>query len=80
MAARSPLDHFGIDYTLWLNLVFILLSAVAVGWVLKRFGKLPRMGSDWVERLLFILAIAGALWLLGGLALWVSGAASLPSG
>ena len=65
----SPADGaFAVDHTLVLNLVFLAGTAVLV-WINVRdpASEAPSRKSDVVERVLFWLSLASALWLLGGL-------------
>lgn len=74
---QNPVSSFEMDYTFWLNAAFLAVSLIAVSWTVKRFGGTKSMDSDWVEKTLFILAIASAAWLFGGIGLWATGAAQI---
>ncbi|WP_413161307.1 permease [Capilliphycus salinus ALCB114379] len=70
-AAQS--DRFAIDYTFWLNLVFLALTGV-IAWL--HYGKGQKGEGEHhhhmsgnkgiIERVLFYLAIASIIWLVGG--------------
>jgi hypothetical protein len=63
-------QRFAIDYTFWLNLVFLGFTGVMV-WLRtrsKQQGGMHHGGSKGIfERVLFWLAIASYIWLVGGL-------------
>lgn len=60
-------EFFKVDYTLFLNAVFGLISLGFVGWSVRKHGK-STMGSDRIsEKILFWLAILAFAWLAGGL-------------
>ncbi|MCB1676299.1 MAG: permease [Halioglobus sp.] len=62
-------EFFAIDYTFFLNLAALAISAVLVLWKWRSTG-FDLGGSDrWSERILFWLAIAAFVWLILGLAL-----------
>lgn len=62
-------EFFAVDYTLFLNLAFLVLSAVFVAWKAGTTG-FDLGGSDRLsERILFWLAVAAFTWLATGLAL-----------
>jgi hypothetical protein len=61
-------DFFAIDYTLFLNLAFLALSALFIAWA-WRSSTLPSSGEDTGDRILFVLAIAAAAWVGIGLLL-----------
>ncbi|MEQ8558828.1 MAG: permease [Henriciella sp.] len=60
-------DFFKVDYTLFLNLAFLALSAVFLWWkgVTAGFGN--PVGQGATEKILFVLAAIAYLWLAGGL-------------
>ncbi|HBQ18500.1 MAG TPA: permease [Myxococcales bacterium] len=69
-SAKSVTDrqHFSIDYGFFLNLGFLALSAVFLGWKWRHSGPPARnMGSP-SERILFWLSMLALVWLGGGLA------------
>jgi hypothetical protein len=73
-AARSIVDRsfFTIDYTLFLNLFFLAMSAVFLCWKAAAAG-LDFGGSDrWSERFLLWLALGSFIWLVIGAALPVA--------
>jgi uncharacterized protein len=60
-------DFFKVDYTLFLNAVFGLVSICFIGWSVCR-NKNHNMGSDRIsEKILFGLAMIAYIWLAGGL-------------
>ncbi|ERT09901.1 putative permease family protein [Lyngbya aestuarii BL J] len=72
-AAQS--ERFAIDYTFWLNLVFLGLTGV-LAWLNygkdqedegKHHGHSHGSKKGIIENLLFYLAIASIIWLVGGL-------------
>ena len=72
----EPAERFEIDYTFWLNLVFLGVTALA-GWLVWRdvdgqggHGHDHDHGGR-LDRVLYWLALAGFGWLLGGLGLFV---------
>lgn len=70
----DPEDRFAIDYTFWLNLVFLGLTA-AFGWLAWQ-GSGGHDGHDHdhgglLDRILFWLALLAFGWLTGGLVLTV---------
>jgi len=73
-AAKTVTDRefFAIDYTFALNLVFIVVSAAFLLWRWKTKG-LPGGSDKLSEKILFVLACGGFLWLGLGLALPVAG-------
>lgn len=62
-------EFFAFDYTLGLNTVFIVMSAVFLVWKWRASGLPGGHGGDAVERILFGLALAALAWLTIGLAL-----------
>ncbi len=60
-------EFFSIDYTFWLNMSFIVLSAIFVGWKLKCSGLSFGMGGNALEKALFVLAFVAYGWLAIGL-------------
>jgi uncharacterized protein len=65
--AVTSREFFAIDYTFWLNMMFLGLSMFFVGWKMKRTGFDRSIGSDKTERLLFGLALLSFTWLFAGL-------------
>ena len=68
-------QHFAIDYTFFLNLIFLILTGI-LAWL--RFGGKKEGGQNHhhhhgggnksaVEKVLGVLAIASYIWLAGGL-------------
>jgi hypothetical protein len=97
----QPTERFSVDYTLFLNIAFLLLSFVFAGFLF--FGQQGGRGdsegqpsadgegdhsgqqresddggdegdggSDWLQRLLLVLAIGSILWLALGVLLWLT--------
>lgn len=79
-AARTgPGERFQLDYTLWLNAVFLLLSGAAA-WLLLTgrggsehggHGGHDHGGPSLTDRILRPIAVASYLWLLGGVLVWL---------
>ena len=65
-------DFFAVDYTLVLNLIFIAVSAVFLIWRWRAKG-LPGGSDKLSDRILFLLACGGFLWLGLGLCLPLTG-------
>ena len=63
----KPSERFKIDYTFFLNLVFLAIT-IGLGW-LKWTAEPMQMSKDtsWADRLLTTLAVGSFLWLAGGL-------------
>lgn len=61
-------EFFAVDYTLFLNAVFILLSLLFLGWKVRDAGWDASVGEDPGERILLGLATFALLWLGAGLA------------
>ncbi len=60
-------EFFKVDYTLFLNALFGLVSMGFLGWSFKKHGG-HSMGGDRIsEKILFWLALLAYLWLAGGL-------------
>ena len=60
-------EFFKVDYTLFLNALFGLLSLGFLGWSFKKHGS-HSMGGDRIsEKILFWLALLAYAWLAGGL-------------
>jgi uncharacterized membrane protein YraQ (UPF0718 family) len=62
-------EFFAVDYTLFLNLAFLALSAVFVAWKAKASGFDAAQSDRLSERVLLWLSALAFLWLAGGLAL-----------
>ena len=73
---KSVIDRefFAIDYTFWLNMAFVAVTAVFLGWKVRQSGLGLSMGSGAVEVALFWLAMLAYLWLAGGLLAGLAGA------
>ncbi len=67
--AKSVTDRefFTIDYTLFLNMGFLLMSAGFVGWKMKGNGGHDMEQKSLGDKILFWLAIMALVWLIGGL-------------
>lgn len=66
--AVTERNFFAVDYTLWLNLLFILLSAGFLVWRWAAEG-LPAAVDSTTERVLLVLSILALTWLAVGLLL-----------
>lgn len=64
---------FAIDYTFWLNMVFLAISVVFFGWKFRQTGFSLSMGTGVIERTLFWLALAAYCWLAVGLLVGLGG-------
>jgi len=68
-------DFFNIDYTLFFNIAFLILSAILVWFSTKKIqdqklqGMSEMAAKGWVENVLTVLAIASYIWLAVGLIL-----------
>lgn len=62
-------EFFTVDYTFWLNLVFLATTAAAVLWTAKHSGLDMTISGDTTERVLLALAGAAGFWLAAGLAI-----------
>ncbi len=68
-AGGQEQEFFKIDYTLFLNVAFLVLSAFLV-WLSfqrKEEGEGMMMDKGWLERLLYWLSLVAFVWLAGGL-------------
>ncbi|MCI5109157.1 MAG: permease [Marivita sp.] len=65
--AVTDREFFAIDYTVWLNMGFIALSALCVGTHVRRNGLDTSIGAGGLEKALFALAMLAYLWLIVGL-------------
>ena len=63
----SDREFFKVDYTLFLNLAFLALSAVFLVWKGRTMGFGDPIGQGFTEKTLFGLACLAYLWLGGGL-------------
>lgn len=61
-------EFFKVDYSLVLNLAFIAMSAVFLGWKAKAQGLDVGIPEAWGERVLFAMAMLSFAWLIGGVA------------
>lgn len=66
-------EFFAVDYTLFFNLAFVLLSAVFLVWRWRVKG-LPGGSDRLSERVLFFFACAGLVWIAVGSSLPLLGA------
>jgi uncharacterized membrane protein YraQ (UPF0718 family) len=75
--AQSITDRqfFGVDYTLFLNLAFLGLSAFFLVWKTKAMGFDMSQPDQLGEKILLWLALAALAWLVIGLALPLLGLA-----
>ncbi|WP_372922697.1 permease [Roseovarius sp.] len=60
-------EFFAFDYTFWLNLAFVALSLGFLTLKIVRTGWSFAIGAGFVEKALFILAMAAYAWLAMGL-------------
>jgi uncharacterized membrane protein YraQ (UPF0718 family) len=60
-------SFFKVDYTLFLNLAFLALSAVFLWWKGMTAGFGNPVGQGATEKILFALTVIACLWLVGGL-------------
>lgn len=65
--AVTDREFFAIDYTFWLNMGFIALSALCVGTHVRRNGFDTSIGAGGLKKALFALAMLAYLWLIVGL-------------
>lgn len=67
--AKSVTDRefFNIDYTLFLNMGFLFMSAGFLGWKMKGKGGHDMEEKSLGDKILFWLAIMALVWLIGGL-------------
>ncbi|MBB4659511.1 permease [Parvularcula dongshanensis] len=66
---RSVADRefFSLDYTFWLNMAFLGMSAVFFAWKIKAMGLNLTTGEGITEKVLFWLALLAYAWLAVGL-------------
>lgn len=60
-------DFFNIDYTLFLNMGFLLMSAGFVAWKIRENGGHDMEQESLGDKILFWLAMTAVVWLIGGL-------------
>jgi hypothetical protein len=65
--AVADREWFTVDYTLFLDVLFLVLSAVFVLWKTKAEGFDLGSSDSWSERLLLALTVLALLWLVGGM-------------
>jgi hypothetical protein len=65
-------EFFELNYTFYLNLVFIAISTVFLLWRVKAHG-LPSGGDALSDKVLFVLACGSLVWLACGLVLPLAG-------
>lgn len=58
---------FKVDYTLFLNILFLLLNLGFIGWVLKKDNVSLTRPKQWNEIVLFLIAVLAFFWLIGGI-------------
>ncbi len=63
----SERDFFKVDYTLFLNLVFMVVSIFFIAWHLKQKKSKKSNSNSLSEKILFFLSIVAFMWLAGGL-------------
>jgi hypothetical protein len=70
-AAQGVMDRqfFAVDYTLWLNLFFLALSALFFVWHVRVAGLPAGSGDRLSDRILFVLAWLAFAWLALGVTL-----------
>ena len=75
-SAKSVTDRefFKMDYTLFLNMGFLLMSAGFVGWKMKQENGRSMGQESLSDKILFWLAVTAFVWLAGGLlaGVWTS--------
>lgn len=67
--AVSEREFFKVDYTLFLNLAFIVLSAIFYAWKVRLSGPGGMGSMAFTDKILRVLAVICFLWLGGGLAM-----------
>ena len=60
-------DFFAVDYTLFLNLAFLVVGGVFLAWRWVASGPPGETVESWTDRVLLGLAGGALLWLAGGL-------------
>jgi len=78
-ATKQPTERFGLDYTFWLNLAFLAMTA-GLAWLARAMWKRSEGdgeadhhdhgGSGWGARLSTMVVTASILWLVVGLGIW----------
>jgi hypothetical protein len=71
---RDGPEFFKMDYTLFLNMGFLLMSAGFVGWKMKQENGRSMGQESLSDKILFWLAVTAFVWLAGGLlaGVWTS--------
>jgi len=59
-------NFFQVDYTMFLNLAFVTVTIIFLGWKIQSSGMSVDWGADATEKTLFGLAVIAYAWLLGG--------------
>lgn len=69
---QQPSDRFAIDYTFWMNLIGVAVTALFAWLVRSNDGNGHGHSSDSSlgEKILSVLAFGSLLWLAGGLVAW----------
>ncbi|WP_031554487.1 permease [Parvularcula oceani] len=65
--AVTEREFFSIDYTFWLNMAFLAVTALFFAWKIKSKGVKLTTGDGITETVLFWLAMLSYAWLAGGL-------------
>jgi hypothetical protein len=60
-------DFFAVDYTLFLNAAFGIISVVFIAWKAASTGIDTSGGDALSERILFFLSLLALLWIGGGM-------------
>lgn len=62
-------QHFQLDYTFYLNMVFLAVSAflIVMAYRFKASAHMEMADKGWVEKVLSVLAIISFIWLAGGM-------------
>ncbi len=71
-AQVEPGERFAVDYTLFLNVGFLVLSGVW-WWLKPSSGGGGEGGTVWWKKPLTVLAVVSLVWLVGGVMVWVVG-------
>ena len=72
MRSVTDREFFKIDYTFWLNITFLVLTAGFFAWKIMSKGIELTTGAGIAETVLFYLAMFAYLWLAGGLVVgWI---------
>jgi uncharacterized membrane protein YraQ (UPF0718 family) len=73
----SGAPEFDIGFTFWMNAAFLAMTLV-LGWLkwqdIKKSDKKKShdSSSSWIEKTLGVLAVVSILWLIGGIAVYLS--------